>query len=378
MKKAFIHQSPAEKLAATSAGTIQAIRQGTEAVTRAIKEIPKSDNSEEVKGLADISYEVNVNTRHIKKLEEHINNPEMVVKKLDEVRKEASTTNTLLTEIREKKYPEQKEFPTEMRIIVPDGLILKGHDGHTPTKDELEAIIKPLIPKPVDGKDYVLTEKDKKDIASKIPPKIEKVIEKPVVTNEIVEVAKYEEPDDIVDKVNKAKKLINPSKVAGLVDALNEINKIGTNPTGIDVGGSGKVVRYLDDGTEVSAHVTELNFGTGLEAIYENNGRVTVNNTGGAGSGITRTIVSTSGNATMGATASTDYVYIVTGAHTMTLPTAVGNTNLYTVRNNHSAPITVNTTSSQNIIGSVTATSYSVYNGDARSFISNGTAWSIV
>src|SRR5688572_4863623 len=63
-----------------------------------------------------------------------------------------------------------------------------------------------------------------------------------------------------------------------------------------------------------------------------------------AGGGITRTIVVTSGNVSAGATASTDYVYLVAGAHTITLPTAVSNTNRYTIKNNHSAAITVDTT----------------------------------
>lgn len=94
-----------------------------------------------------------------------------------------------------------------------------------------------------------------------------------------------------------------------------------------------------------------------------------------AGSGITRSIVVTSGNATMGASAATDYVYLVAGAHTMTLPTAVSNTNRYTVKNNHSANITVNTTSSQTIDGT---TSISLAPEEAVDLISDNSNWSVI
>lgn len=90
---------------------------------------------------------------------------------------------------------------------------------------------------------------------------------------------------------------------------------------------------------------------------------------------LVRSIVVTSGNATMGAAASTDYVYLVAGAHTMTLPTAVSNTNRYTVKNNHSANITVNTTSSQTIDGTTTI---SIAPGSSVDLISTNSAWSII
>jgi hypothetical protein len=64
-----------------------------------------------------------------------------------------------------------------------------------------------------------------------------------------------------------------------------------------------------------------------------------------------RTITVSSGNFTAGSTPLTDYVYLLAGAHTPTLPTAVGNTNRYTFKNNHSADITFSTTSSQTIDG---------------------------
>jgi len=75
------------------------------------------------------------------------------------------------------------------------------------------------------------------------------------------------------------------------------------------------------------------------------------NGAGGGGSGITRSITVTSGNITAGATAATDYVYIISAAHTVTLPTAVGNTNLYTLKNRHTAPVALAFTSGQTADG---------------------------
>lgn len=91
--------------------------------------------------------------------------------------------------------------------------------------------------------------------------------------------------------------------------------------------------------------------------------------------GITRSVVVTSGSATMGATALTDYVYLVAGAHTMTLPTAVSNLNRYTVKNNHSAAITVDTTSAQTIDGTTTI---SINPQSSVDIISNNSNWFII
>lgn len=95
----------------------------------------------------------------------------------------------------------------------------------------------------------------------------------------------------------------------------------------------------------------------------------------GGGSGITRTVVVTSGSATMGSTASVDYVYFVAGAHTMSLPAAAGNTNRYTIKNNHSASITIDTVGVENIEG---ASSISLSPADSIDALSDGTNWFIV
>lgn len=94
-----------------------------------------------------------------------------------------------------------------------------------------------------------------------------------------------------------------------------------------------------------------------------------------SGSGITRSVNVTSGNTNAGSSASTDYVYMVAGAHTISLPAASGNTNLYTIKNNHSANITVDTVGAETIDGTA---SISLAPEESVQIMSNGTNYFIV
>lgn len=81
-----------------------------------------------------------------------------------------------------------------------------------------------------------------------------------------------------------------------------------------------------------------------------------VSSTATGGTGITRSILAISSNTAAGGTSLTDYVYLVSGTTTLTLPTAVGNTNRYSIKNSGTNTVTVATTSTQTIDGSTTAT----------------------
>lgn len=96
---------------------------------------------------------------------------------------------------------------------------------------------------------------------------------------------------------------------------------------------------------------------------------------GGGGSGITR-VISNITVTTTGATAAiTDYVYLCTGTFTYTQPTAVGNTNLYTIKNVGTGTITIAFTSGQT--GDSNATIQLTQN-QSIDLISNNTNYSIV
>lgn len=81
-------------------------------------------------------------------------------------------------------------------------------------------------------------------------------------------------------------------------------------------------------------------------------------------------------NTSAGSASSTDYVYLASGTINITLPTAVGNQNLYTIKNVGTGVITVDTTSSQTIDGSLTAPIIVQYL--SLTIISDGANWNII
>jgi hypothetical protein len=96
-----------------------------------------------------------------------------------------------------------------------------------------------------------------------------------------------------------------------------------------------------------------------------------------AGTGLTRSVNVISANTNAGAAAITDYVYLVSGTTTLTLPTAVGNTNLYTVKNTGVATVSIATTSAQTIDGSASPITLPVAN-TSLDLISDNANWRIV
>ena len=97
---------------------------------------------------------------------------------------------------------------------------------------------------------------------------------------------------------------------------------------------------------------------------------------GGGGGGISRIVSEVSTNTSAGATASTDYVYLASNTITITLPTAVGNSNRYTIKNVGAGMITIATTSGQTIDGALTAQIH--FTNNSVDLISTGSNWKII
>lgn len=133
------------------------------------------------------------------------------------------------------------------------------------------------------GNDYFLTEKDRQQIASKIKiPVVEKIIEKITVEQPIIkEVAIGDTPDEVVEKVNTASKKIKAERIEGMTRMMREVANYGSNPQGQSTGGANQIL-IKNNGTLVSAHVTELDFTTNMSLTYGNNGKITVTATGGS------------------------------------------------------------------------------------------------
>jgi hypothetical protein len=93
--------------------------------------------------------------------------------------------------------------------------------------------------------------------------------------------------------------------------------------------------------------------------------------------GSTRSVNVVSTATAAGSTAGTDYVYLVSGTTTVTLPTAVGNTNRYTIKRSGTGVVSIATTSSQTIDGSSSPITINVQSVSID-LISNGTDWEII
>ena len=165
--------------------------------------------------------------------------------------------------------------------------------------------------------------------------------------------------------------------VKGLEESLQRLAQIKASTGGI---GKNQVYGFIKqaiaDGT-ISAGgggITSVVGGTNVTIDNTDPDNPIISASVPGGSGITRSVNNIVGNTTAGSVGSTDYDYNCTGALTLTLPTAVGNTNKYSVTR-ISGLTTVATTSSQTINGSTTATL--TINNMTLTFISDGANWNI-
>lgn len=162
-----------------------------------------------------------------------------------------------------------------------------------------------------------------------------------------------------------------------LAKLKNEINNRLSN-----IGGGAMNRQVLFNGVDRLTRYTDYNIKPGANVTFtvaedNTNKRVnlTIAATGGSGSGITRSIQSISASQVADSAATTDYVYLVSGTTTLTLPDASTNTNLYTVKNVGTGIVTIDTTSSQTIDGNLTIVMPVQYT--SVDLISNTTNWSI-
>ena len=156
-------------------------------------------------------------------------------------------------------------------------------------------------------------------------------------------------------------------------DATNQRVNIVASLISGGAGGGGASLNVTEvDGAPYVSSVTTIVVSNGT-LTDDGGGQVTIS-TGGGGSGITRTTSVLSVSSTLGASAQTDYVFFANVGVALTLPTAVGNSNLYTVKNVSGSSVLV--ISGQGIDDSPSALMPSNY--ESLSFISNGSVYGVV
>lgn len=158
------------------------------------------------------------------------------------------------------------------------------------------------------------------------------------------------------------------------IELLNKMAERGGGNANrnIAIGGNTSVLsKYGDINLKAGANVT---------ITYQNNNTtrytdITIAATGGGGgsvTGIIRSISNISTSQTAGATAGTDYVYICTAGVQVTLPTAVGNLNRYTVKNISNSSVLVSGTIDNDATGVIMPVKYT-----SVDIISNNVDWDI-
>lgn len=139
-----------------------------------------------------------------------------------------------------------------------------------------------------------------------------------------------------------------------LTARIGSLNNHGGNMNrNIAIGGNTSVLsRYTDINFKAGANTT-ITYAYNDVTKYTD---VTLASSGGGGggsvTGIIRSISTIAVNTAAGATAGTDYVYLASGTLTLTLPTSVGNSNLYTAKNIGAGVVTIATTGGETIDGS--------------------------
>lgn len=167
---------------------------------------------------------------------------------------------------------------------------------------------------------------------------------------------------EVEHKIEKLKDLIpEPVEVkdftkdfSGLAKRLEELEKDFRTRLGHSHGGNANRNILVNGNPSTLGKYTDLNIkpGSNITLTYtSNNNLKTTDLTIAAegGSGTARLVESTTVSSTLGAVASTDYVVIANAGVALTLPTAVGNANVYNVINAAASSVLVATTGGQTV-----------------------------
>jgi hypothetical protein len=185
------------------------------------------------------------------------------------------------------------------------------------------------------------------------------------ITENVTKVVK-EESDKEFERIKKhvASKTYSVSQLEGMADATT-----GQVPT---KQADGSWAPATPSGGGSGGTVDSVVAGTGISVDSTDPANPIVSATGGGG-GITRSVSTISTPTTAGATALTDYVYFISNT-TLTLPTAVSNTNRYTVKC-LSGTCVVDGDGTETIDGTATI---GIQVEDSVDLISNNTEWKVV
>lgn len=176
--------------------------------------------------------------------------------------------------------PSQEELEALILPLIPDPI--KGDDGHTPTTKELLPLIKNLIPEVQDGK----------------TPTRDELIEiiLPLIPSPKEMIVELDTPKEIVEKINKSRgEKIKKSKVEGLEELTNGLQNNGRQIQKILSFGGANFINVKNAGAVVG-QIQTINFTNATISSVGNGGEINVTT---SSMGIVLTTIGTSGAATL-------------------------------------------------------------------------------
>lgn len=231
--------------------------------------------------------------------------------------------------------------------------------------------------------DYAMLDDQTKTVASTIPK----------VREEVLATIK-----PLTDKSSSIEKLLGETGTQiqatnlRVSDVEETVQKLGDDfnsrlkrvQTAVNERGSGNMNRNVAVGgnTSVLSKWTDMNLkaGANVTITYQSNDTtgytdITFASTGGGGgsvTGIIRSIQTISASQTADSVPGTDYVYLCSAGVKLTLPTAVGNSNLYTVKNISNSSVLVSGTIDNDASGVIMPVKYT-----SIDIVSNSVDWDI-
>lgn len=161
-----------------------------------------------------------------------------------------------------------------------------------------------------------------------------------------LEVEEEDEPDEITPIKQRVEEV--RSELMSKIANTNHGDHANRN---IAIGGNTSVLsRYTDINLKAGQNVT-LTYAYNDLTKYTDVTLASSGTGGGSVTGIIRSVNTIAGNTAAGSFAGTDYVYLASGTLTLTLPTSVGNSNLYTAKNIGAGVVTIATTGGETIDG---------------------------
>lgn len=263
-------------------------------------------------------------------------------------------------ELQEQIDSKEKELESIKKLVVTNDVV--GKDREKGLRGELKTLRESLSQLEViqggDFKTLLENIESVREIEDRVNKKIEELgVDKKFSKEEAKKVIK--ELNELIDELRR--------------DLLNKIANLGGGSMNRQVlfGGVDRLTRYTDynliAGTNVTFTVSEDNTNKRVN--------LTISSSGSGGGGITRLITSVAVDTGAGSDADTDYVYLVSGTTTITLPTAVGNENLYTIKNVGVGVVTVVPTGAEVIDDDASVIMPTQYT--SVDIISNNVSWNI-